>query len=326
MRLLRVGVGARRRRAPGACAIAVAASDSIARSASTFRISGCSLSALPKALRWRGVPGRLADAARASRRPRPITQSRRVWPTISMIVGTPRPSSPTIRAQAPWNSTSLEALERLPSLSFRRWMRNRVARAVGQDPRAAGSRRGPRRSARGRGTASHIGAEQNHLWPVISYSAPGPPPFSGTRVVVLARTSEPPCFSVIAMPAERAGPSRPPGVSSRVVRRGGEQRLPLGGELRLRAQRRDRPRRSSRSGSTNPASACIGEHEQRRARDVRAVAVGRATAARAARRSTPSAHQLVPGRVELDLVDAVAVAVVRAQHRRCARWPARPSA
>ena len=27
--------------------------------------------------------------------------------------------------------------------------------------------------------ASHIGAEQNHLWPVSSYSAPGPPPFSG---------------------------------------------------------------------------------------------------------------------------------------------------
>ena len=47
---------------------------------------------------------------------------------------------------------------------------------------------------------SHIGAEQNHLWPVISYSAPGPPPFSGRATVVLARTSEPPCFSVMAMP------------------------------------------------------------------------------------------------------------------------------
>ena len=52
----------------------------------------------------------------------PITQSSRVWPTISMIVGTPRPGSPTIRAHAPWNSTSLEALEWLPSLSFKRWM------------------------------------------------------------------------------------------------------------------------------------------------------------------------------------------------------------
>ena len=40
----------------------------------------------------------------------------------------------------------------------------------------------------------------NHLWPVSSYSAPGPPPFTGFAVVVLARTSEPPCFSVIAIP------------------------------------------------------------------------------------------------------------------------------
>ena len=47
---------------------------------------------------------------------------------------------------------------------------------------------------------SLIGAEQNHLCPVISYSAPGPPPFTGTATVVLARTSEPPCLSVIAMP------------------------------------------------------------------------------------------------------------------------------
>ena len=27
--------------------------------------------------------------------------------------------------------------------------------------------------------ASHIGADMNHLWPVSSYSAPGPPPFTG---------------------------------------------------------------------------------------------------------------------------------------------------
>ena len=41
-----------------------------------------------------------------------------------------------------------------------------------------------------------MGAEQNHLWPVISYS---PTPI-GTARVVLARTSDPPCFSVIAIP------------------------------------------------------------------------------------------------------------------------------
>jgi hypothetical protein len=48
---------------------------------------------------------------------------------------------------------------------------------------------------------SHIGAEQNHLCPVSSYSAPAPPPFRARATVVFARTSEPPCFSVIAMPA-----------------------------------------------------------------------------------------------------------------------------
>ena len=48
--------------------------------------------------------------------------------------------------------------------------------------------------------ASHIGADMNHLWPVSSYSAPEPPPLSGVATVVFARTSEPPCFSVIPMP------------------------------------------------------------------------------------------------------------------------------
>jgi hypothetical protein len=41
-----------------------------------------------------------------------------------------------------------------------------------------------------------MGAEQNHLWPVSSQ----PPAPSGSARVVLARTSEPPCFSVMAMP------------------------------------------------------------------------------------------------------------------------------
>ncbi len=43
---------------------------------------------------------------------------------------------------------------------------------------------------------SLIGALQNHLWPVSRYD---PSPASTARVV-LARTSDPPCFSVIAMP------------------------------------------------------------------------------------------------------------------------------
>jgi hypothetical protein len=129
----------------------------------------------------------------------PITQSRRVCVTISMMVGTPRPSSPSMRAQAPSNSTSLDAFDRLPSLSFRRWSRKPLRVPSG---RQRGSRKhdSPRSVCARTRNASHIGAEQNHLWPVISYSAPGPPRPRARARVVLARTSEPPCFSVIAMP------------------------------------------------------------------------------------------------------------------------------
>lgn len=35
----------------------------------------------------------------------------------------PRPSSPTSKAQVSWYSISLDALERLPHLAFRRWMK-----------------------------------------------------------------------------------------------------------------------------------------------------------------------------------------------------------
>ena len=49
--------------------------------------------------------------------------------------------------------------------------------------------------------ASHIGAEQKNLCPVSRYSAPVPVRApDGTATVELARTSEPPCFSVMNMP------------------------------------------------------------------------------------------------------------------------------
>jgi hypothetical protein len=60
---------------------------------------------------------------------------------------------------------------------------------------------------------SDIGAEQNHLWPVSAYSPPGPPPSTGSARVVFARTSEPPCFSVMAMPVV-AQPLRTAGASA----------------------------------------------------------------------------------------------------------------
>jgi hypothetical protein len=50
----------------------------------------------------------------------PTMQSKRVIATISMMVRTPRPSSPTIHARAPRNSVSLLALDALPIFFFRR--------------------------------------------------------------------------------------------------------------------------------------------------------------------------------------------------------------
>ena len=58
-------------------------------------------------------------------------QSRRVWLTISMMVRTPRPSSPTSWPTTPASSISLEAFDRSPSLSFSRWIRIGLRPAVG---------------------------------------------------------------------------------------------------------------------------------------------------------------------------------------------------
>ena len=162
--------------------------------------------------------------------------------------------------------------------------------------------------------ASHIGADMNHLWPVSSYSAPGPPPFSGPRVVVFARTSEPPCFSVIAIPHSApalsgAGRRRSPSYAFE-----SQPGLPLRGDLGLRAQCRD----AGVGHRDRAADAGLGlaeAHEHRRPGDVGArlrVAPRQGVEAE----PDPDLHQLVPGGMELDLVDAVAEAVVGAELRR----------
>src|SRR4051812_49007521 len=126
----------------------------------------------------------------------PSVQSRRVRLTISIIVGTPRPSSPTSHAVAPSYSTSLEALAWLPSLSFKRCNNIRLRVPSGNTRGRKKQLKPPGACARTRNT-SHIGAEVNHLWPRSEYV---PSPF-GVASVVPALTSEPPCFSVIDMPA-----------------------------------------------------------------------------------------------------------------------------
>ena len=111
----------------------------------------------------------------------------------------PRPSSPTMLPQASRYSISAEALERLPHLSLSRWISSRLRLPSGSQPGTAkhDTPASVRASVKNR---SLCGTEKNHLCPVMRYAAPGPPAPSGTAVVCVARRSEPPCFSVIAMP------------------------------------------------------------------------------------------------------------------------------
>ena len=158
--------------------------------------------------------------------------------------------------------------------------------------------------------ASHIGAEQNHLWPVSSYSAPGPPAAIGTATVVFARTSEPPCFSVIAIP-HRAPALSGAGAERAVVVEREEARLPGRGDVRLPAQRRDH--RVGHRDRTTRAGLGLGEaHEGGRAGDVGS-RLRLAPGQRMGAVGDVHLHQLVPRRVELDLVDPVAEAVVGAE-------------
>ena len=163
-------------------------------------MSGWSASRLPNALRCAAchvafaTPQRMPAAV-------PMTQSRRVWPTISMIVGTPRPGSPTIRAQAPSSSISLDAFERLPSLSFRRWMwkalrvpSGRIRGSAKHDRPSGGLREHEEQVAHRRRAEPLVAGER------VLAARPAAAVRAARATVVFARTSEPPCFSVIAIP------------------------------------------------------------------------------------------------------------------------------
>ena len=194
-----------------------------------------------------------------------MTQSRRVWPTISMIVCTPRPGSPTIRASAPCSSISLDAFERLPSLSFNR-CRCMALRVPSGRIRGSAKHDRPSGACASTRKRSHIGAEQNHLWPVSAYAA-------GPRVAVRRHRDRRVRAHVRAAlllrhrhPAERAALAGRR--QRRLVGRRGQPRLPLGGELGLRAQRRHGGERH-RDRAGEAALGLRGGEVHRRAGDVR---------------------------------------------------------
>ena len=144
------------------------------------------------------------------------TQSSLVALTIAMIVATPRPGSPTCQASAPSNSTSAEALDRLPSLSLSRCRRIplRVPSGSTRGSRKQVSPAGPWASVRNR---SDMGAEQNHLCPV-SRCAPSPAPGRARRGWCSpARRSRPASRS---WPCRTAGRACPRAGAARGRRRG----------------------------------------------------------------------------------------------------------
>ena len=128
-------------------------------------MSGASMSVVPKAARDRACQ---AASATDWRMPaaEPSTQSSRVRETISMIVRTPLPGSPSSQPTVESNSTSEEALDLLPSLSLRRWMRTVLSSPPGST-RGTTKQLGPSSSWAMTRKASDCGAEQNHLWPVM---------------------------------------------------------------------------------------------------------------------------------------------------------------
>ena len=88
-------------------------------SASTLVIMGRSAMGVPNAPRV--IVCRSANVSACRMRPaEPTAKSSRVRCECDRISRMPLPSSPTRIANVPAYSTSLEALERLPALSFRR--------------------------------------------------------------------------------------------------------------------------------------------------------------------------------------------------------------
>ncbi len=200
-------------------AAAVAASDSTARSASTFCIAGCSARCFPKALRCRAwwtawtTPQRI-EAAEPSR------QSSRVWLTMRMIVATPRPSSPISRPRTPWNSTSLDGQRAGAELVLQALDAEAGVAALEQEAGEAAGRLGEGQED----VAGRVGAE---------------PLVAGELVGAVALRLGAGGVGAHVGAALLLG-HRHAGEGAVGVARPGEARLPLGGELGALAQGRDR--------------------------------------------------------------------------------------
>ena len=139
----------------------------------------------------------------------------------------------------------------------------------------------------------------------------------------VGRTSEPPCFSVMPMPQSAPALSGAGTEALAVVRGGEEARLPLVGDLGLRADGGDR-RVGHRDRAADAGVGLVNDMNIA-ARATWAPGCGSRHGSEWIPKPIPDAHQLVPRRVELDLVDPVAEAVVGDEPRRVLVRLASPS-
>ena len=228
-----------------------------------------------------------------------MRQSRRVWLTMRMIVCTPRPSSPTSWAWTPCSSTSLEGSERVPSLSFRRWMRKPGSRGLEQEAGQPGGRLGEREEH----VAGRIGAE-----PLVAAD--------GVAPVAVGLGAGGVGAHVGAALLLGHGHARQSAVG---VRGPGEPRFPLRRQVGALPQGGNR-RVGHRHRAHHARVHLAPDGHQRAPDDMRSglrVPPGQAVDLALDRLSQGP----VPGGVELDLVDAVSVAVVGAQQRLVALGP-----
>ena len=228
-----------------------------------------------------------------------------------MMVRTPLPSSPTRQANASANSTSDEAFERLPSLSFRRWKCSPFTDAVGPKTRHQKAGQSALRLRQHQKSVAH---RRRHE------------PFVAGDGIALARglgARRVGAHVGAALPlghahAERDAGLLPPRPEMGIV----TARHDLGAELRCeRGLDRERRDRGARHGDRAEMSGLdLRRHVEargagdlrRRRRRRRVVAPGRAV--QAGRNAL--GHEMVIGRMELDEVAAKALGVEGFQLRR----------
>ncbi len=274
-------------------------------------MSGWSARRRPNALRWAACQVALATPQRIPAAV-PMTQSSRVWPTISMIVGTPAAG---LADELRPGAVQLDLARRVGAVAelvLQALQVHGVAGAVGQDARqrearqALGRLRQDEEEVAHRRRAEPLVAGQD----VLAARPAAVDRLGHGRVGAHVRAALLLGHRHATQRARLAAPQLG------VVARRRQPRLPLGGDLGLRAQRgHSGERHRDRAGEA--ALGLRGGEVQRRARSVGGGLLRcRRPRQRVQLVAHPEPHEVMPRAVKLHLVDAVPIAVEGLQARR----------